>query len=219
MNFKRSRAASGIALAGWLALLAACSGDEYSPSSNGGGAPNNQPPVANAGADQSAPENTTVTLSGAASDPDGQVVTVHWTQLSGPNVALSNANATSATFTAPAINTPTATLTFEFRVRDNRGAESTDQVTITVTDVPAGNQAPVVNAGPDQSVNENTGVTLTGTASDPDGSIASVVWKQLSGPTVTLSNANTNSATTRQCRMLANVSSKLGSAKPQIARF
>ena len=51
------------------------------------------------------------------------------------------------------------------------------------------------NAGPDQTVNENsTGVTLNGTGStDPDGGIiASYSWVQTAGsPTVTLSGVNT----------------------------
>jgi hypothetical protein len=48
------------------------------------------------------------------------------------------------------------------------------------------NTPPTVSAGADQSVTANTLVTLTGSASDADGSIASQGWTQISGPTVTL---------------------------------
>ncbi len=58
------------------------------------------------------------------------------------------------------------------------------------------NQAPVANAGPDQSVNPNALVTLTSAASaDADGTIASRSWTQISGTSVTLSNATAPSPT------------------------
>src|SRR5215204_4764807 len=45
------------------------------------------------------------------------------------------------------------------------------------------NQSPTVNAGTDQTiVLPTSSVTLTGTASDPDGSIASYSWSKVSGP-------------------------------------
>lgn len=51
------------------------------------------------------------------------------------------------------------------------------------------NVPPTVSAGSDQSVAANTLVTLTGTASDTDGSIASQGWTQTGGPSVTLSGS------------------------------
>ena len=54
------------------------------------------------------------------------------------------------------------------------------------------NVAPVANAGAAQTVNENTKVTLDGSASkDSDGTIAQYAWKQIAGPTVTLTGATT----------------------------
>jgi len=43
------------------------------------------------------------------------------------------------------------------------------------------NQSPLVDAGANQTVTSST-ATLTGTASDPDGTIASKTWSKLSGP-------------------------------------
>lgn len=53
------------------------------------------------------------------------------------------------------------------------------------------NQAPQVDAGADFSVTAGSSVSLSGSAYDPDGSIAGVQWQQLAGTSVTLSGANT----------------------------
>lgn len=61
------------------------------------------------------------------------------------------------------------------------------------------NVPPIANAGPDQVVGVNTLVTLTGSDSDPDGTVVTRSWSQISGPTVTLSgsgNARTFTPTT-----------------------
>ena len=54
------------------------------------------------------------------------------------------------------------------------------------------NHAPVANAGVNQTVNENSTVTLNGIASDPDPSDnkLSYSWKQIAGPRVKLINSN-----------------------------
>jgi len=56
------------------------------------------------------------------------------------------------------------------------------------------NQAPIVSAGDEQSVASAANVTLTATASDSDGSIASYAWTQTSGKTANLTNADSASA-------------------------
>jgi PKD repeat protein len=53
------------------------------------------------------------------------------------------------------------------------------------------NRAPVVNAGPDQTVQPGTLVNLSGSVSDPESDPTTFTWSQLSGPAVTLSNAAT----------------------------
>jgi hypothetical protein len=48
---------------------------------------------------------------------------------------------------------------------------------------------PVANAGPDQTVNEGTMITLNGlNSTDPNNGTLSYLWQQIDGPAVTLSN-------------------------------
>lgn len=68
--------------------------------------------------------------------------------------------------------------------------------TFTVSLYPvATNTAPTAGAGTDQVVDSGDPVTLTGSDSDTDGTIASRLWTQLTGTTVTLSGDTTATAT------------------------
>lgn len=62
---------------------------------------------------------------------------------------------------------------------------------------PPANQAPVANAGADKAVTLPTNtVTITGSGTDPDGTIVSYAWTRVSGPnTATLAGANTKTLT------------------------
>jgi LmbE family N-acetylglucosaminyl deacetylase len=151
----------------------------------------NQPPTANAGADKTVNEGTAVSLPGSGSDPDGTITSYAWTQTAGPTVTLSGANTATASFTAPQVTASTV-LTFRLTVTDNGGATGTDTVNVTVNDVPAANQPPTANAGPDQTVSQGVLVQLNGTGSfDPEGLSLTYQWTQTAGPAVVLSNAAT----------------------------
>jgi hypothetical protein len=90
--------------------------------------PQNNPPVANAGADQSVAASAAVVLNGSASsDPDGDALTYSWTVVSG-TVTLINPTSAVATFTAPS---SAATLVFQLTVSDGQ-ATSSDYITVTV---------------------------------------------------------------------------------------
>jgi hypothetical protein len=105
--------------------------------------PPNQPPTADAGADQDVNEGTLVTLDGSASsDSDGTVESYAWTQTAGPAVALTGAGTASPTFTAPAVDADTV-LTFQLVVTDDDDATSApDTVNVTVRNVPTPPQDP-----------------------------------------------------------------------------
>jgi hypothetical protein len=62
----------------------------------------NQPPVPNAGTDQAVQGSTLVQLNGSAShDPDGNILTFRWRQVSGTTVQLSDPTSPQPTFTSP----------------------------------------------------------------------------------------------------------------------
>jgi hypothetical protein len=146
----------------------------------------NHPPVADAGVDQTVKEGSTVMLDGEGSyDPDGEDLSYEWEQEEGPAVTLSDASAINPTFTAPPVGSSSATLTFVLCVSDG-SLETCDTVSVFVEPV---NHDPVADAGPDQTVDECSPVTLDGTASqDPDNDTLIFEWAQLTGPTVTLSD-------------------------------
>lgn len=56
------------------------------------------------------------------------------------------------------------------------------------------NQSPTANAGIHRSVTQGAAVTLQGSGTDTDGTITAYAWTQTAGPAVTLSGANTASA-------------------------
>ena len=149
----------------------------------------NNPPIVNAGADQSVDAGVIVALSGTARDPDGSIASYLWEQTGGTMSVLSGTTSATAMFTAPDVSVD-ETLTFRLTVTDNDGAEATDEVMIVVRRV---NKPPIVNAGADQSVDAGVIVALSGTARDPDGSIASYLWEQTGGTMSVLSG--TTSAT------------------------
>jgi phosphatidylserine/phosphatidylglycerophosphate/cardiolipin synthase-like enzyme len=156
--------------------------------------PTNAPPVANAGSDQLINEGTLVTLNGtASSDPDGDPITYSWNQTSGTPVTLDDVTSVTPSFTAPDVGSEDDILIFELTVTDNDGANSTDSVSVTVTDTaPPPNSAPTADAGNDQIVSEGDNVTLNGTSSsDPDGDTLTYSWNQTAGPVVVLSNSST----------------------------
>ena len=89
------------------------------------------PPVANAGADQSVYVDSVVTLNGSGStDPDDDIVSYNWQQIGGTAVSLINANMAIAHFTASVA--AGSTLTFKLTVTDEEGLFSTDTCVKTI---------------------------------------------------------------------------------------
>ncbi|MFY2561803.1 myxosortase-dependent M36 family metallopeptidase [Corallococcus terminator] len=158
----------------------------------------NRVPSVNAGLDGAADERGSYTLSGSASDADGDSITYLWTQVSGTPVALTGYTAASATFATPEVDFDT-TLTFRLTVSDGKVSVN-DTVDVVIRDV---NRAPVVTAS-SVTVDERSTATLAATASDADGDTLTYEWTQLSGPAVTLSGADTANASFATGEVAAN---------------
>ncbi|MCU7554831.1 choice-of-anchor B family protein [Alteromonas sp. ASW11-19] len=89
----------------------------------------NQAPEVNAGNDKSANLSATVTLTGSASDPEGNLAETLWTQTSGPTVTLDSPTSLETSFVAPDDAQP---LTFSLTATDEFGVQSSDSVTVNV---------------------------------------------------------------------------------------
>jgi hypothetical protein len=144
--------------------------------------PPNVTPTANAGADQAItlPTNTVV-LNGSGTDTDGTIATYAWTKVSGPaGGAIQTPDAATTSITG--LNA--GTYVFRLTVTDNDGATDTDDVQVVVNNAPpAPNVAPTANAGADRNITLPTNtVTLNGSGTDTDGTIASYAWTKVSGP-------------------------------------
>jgi hypothetical protein len=146
----------------------------------------NLPPEADVGGDQTVDEDTTVTLNGSnSSDPEGNLF-YRWRQVAGRPVTLSDPAAEQPTFTAPNVGSGGASLILELTVTDAGGLQA---VVDTLVNVAGDNDFPIADAGDDQTVGENATVTLDGFGSfDPEGQKLSYSWRQVAGPSVTLSD-------------------------------
>jgi len=152
--------------------------------------PLNLPPVANAGT------NTFVTLpangslnGSASSDPDGTIVSYLWTKTLGGAATITSPTSVTSAVTGLAAGT----YKFQLRVTDNKGLKDSSLVTMTVFAVPPVNLPPTANAGTNTTVVlPTTRTTLTGSGTDPDGTIVSYQWTLQSGTgTYSINSPNT----------------------------
>jgi RHS repeat-associated protein len=157
--------------------------------------PPNQPPVVNPGPDRVGIPSTYTALSGTVSDdglPQGAVLNAQWSTVSGPgrvNIPNPNLASTNAVFVTP------GQYVMQLSASDS---QFTVARTMMVT-IPAPNEGPTADAGPDQTVFLPNPAYLSATASDdglPTGSSLSYSWSRFSGPgTVSFSAPNQLSTT------------------------
>ncbi len=157
----------------------------------------NQPPTVNAGPNQTItlPVNS-VTLNGTATDdglPNGTLI-IQWTKVSGPGTVTfssPNTSVSNATFSSAGV------YVLQLSANDSQYT-STSTTTITVNSPPV-NQPPVVNSGPNQTIQLPTNtVTLQGTATDdglPSG-ILIISWSEVAGPGVVTFGSPASATTT-----------------------
>jgi hypothetical protein len=91
-----------------------------------------EPPIANAGPDQSVRMGAIVTLDGTESfDREGEPLAYLWTQTSGPEVTLNDPTSVRPNFTSPDVRDNT-TLNFSLEVNNGRRGSDADMVSIIV---------------------------------------------------------------------------------------
>ncbi len=154
-----------------------------------------QPPIANAGNNQTVVHGSTVTLNGTgSSDPQGLTLSFMWSLITKPgnsHAMLSAINVPNPQFVADQPGTYVAQLV----VYDGVAFSATPAtVTITTTNTP-----PVANAGPNQALMVGATVTLDGSqSSDADNDPITYSWSFLNIPgssTATLTGAKTKNPT------------------------
>jgi hypothetical protein len=91
----------------------------------------NRPPVCSAGPELSVPPGSLVTVNGSAMDPDGDPVTIRWTQSAGDMVVLDKADTAQPSFTAPDAKEPKQ-ITLSMVCSDGKLESPASLVTITV---------------------------------------------------------------------------------------
>lgn len=148
----------------------------------------NQPPIVIASNDEILTLPTSATsLLATASDPDGTISNYLWINLSGPGAPILSGATTNLLNVSSLI---AGTYVFKVTVTDNNGATAFDQVNVIVQT--STNINPIASAGSDVTIFLPTNsVTLTGSGTDADGTIAGYGWTQVDGAASTLTNATT----------------------------
>jgi sugar lactone lactonase YvrE len=138
-------------------------------------APPNQPPVANAGTDQTVDADDIVRFDGSGSkDPDNDAITYSWIQTSGTPVNLNGADTDTPSFTAPAVSSDTQ-LKFSLTVKDDKGDISSPAiVNITIkaaapSPIPPSSNMSTGEGTPPSSIEEYSFVRTWGSYGTGDG--------------------------------------------------
>ena len=144
----------------------------------------NNPPIADAGGDQTMPRHVLVTLDGSGStDPDGDAISYSWSLIvpPGSSAMLSDPTALYPSFMIDVHGDYVATLV----VSDGLVSSAADSVTVSTF-----NAAPAADAGEDQVITHlGTAVLLDGgTSYDEDGDALSYVWSIESSPAGSLAS-------------------------------
>jgi hypothetical protein len=134
----------------------------------------NRAPTADAGSDDiiQATQGEEMEFQGTGTDPDGFIALYEWDFDGDDTYDWDDTQARIAVWTYD----ETGLFVAKFRVTDNDGESDVDVLRVQVSSSITPNEPPTANAGgPYEGVSGET-ITLTGTGSDPDGSVVSYEW-------------------------------------------
>lgn len=157
-------------------------------------------PIANAGSDKTT-SSSSIKLYGSGTDNDGQIVSYKWVKTSGAAVSMTNATTSAVTINGMV----SGKYFFRLWVTDDKGASDYDDMLVTVSgtttsgETTTGNLAPIANAGSDRTTSY-TAITVVGSATDKDGSIASYHWTQTGGAASRIKNPYTSNMVISELR-------------------
>lgn len=162
-----------------------------------GAAPVNAP-TANAGANQSVPVGSVVTLNGSGTDPQNLALTYSWSFMARPansTAVLSNTTVAKPAFTADKPGD------FVLQLIVNNGSLSSAPSTVTIS---TSNTPPVANAGANQNVSVGAVVNLNGAGStDANSDPLTYSWSLITRPDG--SNASLSAANSATPTFVADV--------------
>ncbi len=170
----------------------------------------NQPPVSDAGVDQTVDGGAVVTLNGTGStDPDDGISSYRWNQISGTPVTLSDPTAVSSVFTVPAAGTDGEILSFTLTVTDTGGLQHADACMVTVSYQEMDTISPTVLITSPRVrwyyyFTWNRYIDVAGTASDNVG-VSRVTWSNSAGGSGTASGTTQWKVTAMALRRGYNV--------------
>ena len=150
----------------------------------------NQPPLANAGGDMRTTGPAELVLDGSASrDPENGALRYQWRQVGGPQASLRDAEQSRARLSLGTVAQDTQ-LAFELTVTDEQGLAGVDSMVVT-HQAPPPNQPPVLAALAPASVQAGKQVSITASATDPDGDALSYQWTVPAGLSASGQNSKT----------------------------
>ena len=152
-------------------------------------AANIPPAVDNITGNAAVSEGTSGTLTGTATDDDGTVSSYLWSVNNTSAVTITTGNAAVLQYSALLVDSTTA-VTFTLIVTDDDGATGSGTYEVTINNVAANIPPAVDNITGNAAVSEGTSGTLTGTATDDDGTVSSYLWSVNNTSAVTITTGN-----------------------------
>ena len=127
----------------------------------------NHEPVATVGPHQIVTSGDTVYLTGNATDADGDILEYMWLDATsrGPDYTIANNDTLSASFTAPFVTNTTHIFVVLYALDEHSSGYDVMIITVNPSHVPS------VNAGSDQTVDENALVNLAGAFRNIEGNL------------------------------------------------